>query len=74
MISVENNVDEEGEEVGDNPSHSKHQCEQEPSDEKVFDNEGIPKRKEGCEGENLHQIHGETDLQWNGFILIFKRN
>lgn len=64
VIPVENNdVDEEGEEVGDDPSDSEHQCEQEPTDEKVFDDEDISKRKEGCKDENLCQIHGETDLQ-----------
>lgn len=58
MIPVENNdVGEEGKEVGDDPSDSEHQCEQ---DEKVFDDEEISKRKEGCKDE---KIHGETDLQ-----------
>lgn len=62
VIPVENNdVDQEGEEVGDDPSDSEHQCEQEPSEEKEFDDEGISKRKKGCEGENQCQIHGKTD-------------
>lgn len=57
VIPVENNdVDEE---VGDNPSDSKHQ---ESSEENVCEDEGISKRKEECKGENPCQIHGELDL------------
>ncbi|XP_048036788.1 inactive serine/threonine-protein kinase TEX14-like isoform X2 [Megalobrama amblycephala] len=58
-IEKNNDVDEEGKEVGDDPSDSEHQCEQEPSDEKVFDDEEISKRKEGCKDENLCQIHDQ---------------
>jgi len=55
VIPVENNhLDEE---VGD----SKHQ---ESSDEKVFEDEDISKRKEECKGEN----HGETDLHWDTYF------
>ncbi|KTF77568.1 hypothetical protein cypCar_00009997 [Cyprinus carpio] len=54
-----NDVDEEGEEVGDGPSDSEHQCEQESSDKKVFDDEDIAERMEGCEGENPCQIHNQ---------------
>ncbi|XP_016338585.1 uncharacterized protein LOC107686188 [Sinocyclocheilus anshuiensis] len=56
---IENNdVGEEGEEVGDDdPSDSERQCEQESSDEKVFDDEDIAEKMEGCEGENPCQIH-----------------
>lgn len=63
VIPVENNdVDEE---VGDDPSDSKHQ---ESSDEKVFEDEGISKRKEECKGENPCQIDGETDLHWDCYF------
>lgn len=69
MIPAENNdVDVEGEEVGDDPSDSEHQCELEPSDEKVLDDEDISKRKEGCKDKILCQKHGETDLQYNCFF------
>ncbi|XP_042588770.1 uncharacterized protein LOC109096416 isoform X4 [Cyprinus carpio] len=56
---TENNiVGEEGEEVGDDdPSDSERQCEQESSDEKVFDDEDIAEKMEGCEGENPCQKH-----------------
>ncbi|CAM4729770.1 unnamed protein product [Leuciscus chuanchicus] len=54
VIPVENNdVDEE---VGDNPSDSKHQ---ESSEENVFEDEGISKRMEECKGENPCQIHDQ---------------
>ncbi|XP_016401862.1 uncharacterized protein LOC107734426 [Sinocyclocheilus rhinocerous] len=59
-LPIENtDVDEEGQEVGDGPSDSEHQCEQESADEKVFDDENIAKRMEGCEGENPCQIHDQ---------------
>lgn len=35
----------------------------ESSDEKVFGDEDIAEKMEGCEGENPCQIHGKTDLQ-----------
>ncbi|XP_016133369.1 transcription factor SPN1-like [Sinocyclocheilus grahami] len=56
---IENNdVGEKGEEVGDDdPSDSERQWEQESSDEKVFDDEDIAEKMEGCEGENPCQIH-----------------
>ncbi len=61
VFPAENNV---GEEAGDDdPSDSERQCEQEPSDEKVFGDEDIAEKMEGCEGENPCQIHGKTDLQ-----------
>lgn len=64
VFPAENNdVGEEGEEVGDDPSDSDHQCEQKSSDEKVFDDEHTAERMEGCEGENPCQTHGKTDLQ-----------
>ncbi|XP_077098427.1 uncharacterized protein tex14 isoform X1 [Siphateles boraxobius] len=53
-IDKNNDVDEE---VGDDPSDSKHQ---ESSDEKVFEDEGISKRKEECMGENPCQIHDQN--------------
>ncbi|KTF89613.1 hypothetical protein cypCar_00020367 [Cyprinus carpio] len=56
---TENNiVGAEGEEVGDDdPPDSERQCEQESSDEKVFDDEDIAEKMEGCEGENPCQKH-----------------
>lgn len=65
VFPAENNdVGEEGEEAGYfDPSDSERQCEQESSDEKVFGDEDIAEKMEGCEGENPCQIHGKTDLQ-----------
>lgn len=61
MFPAENkDVDEKEEEVGDDPSASEHQCEQ---DEKVFDDEDSAEKMEACEGENACQIHGKTDLK-----------
>ncbi|XP_050977727.1 uncharacterized protein LOC127172487 isoform X2 [Labeo rohita] len=57
--SENNDVGEEGEEVGDDPSDSDHQCEQKSSDEKVFDDEHTAERMEGCEGENPCQTHDQ---------------
>ncbi|RXN04311.1 inactive serine threonine- kinase TEX14-like isoform X1 [Labeo rohita] len=50
--SENNDVGEEGEEVGDDPSDSDHQCEQKSSDEKVFDDEHTAERMEGCEDQH----------------------
>ncbi|XP_073685337.1 uncharacterized protein tex14 [Garra rufa] len=57
---IENyDVGEEGEEIGDDPSDSEHQCEQEPCDEKVFDDEDTAEKMEGCEAENPCQIQDQ---------------
>lgn len=56
-----------GEAGDDDPSDSECQCEQKSSDEKVFGDEDIAEKMEGCEGENTCQIHGKTDLQQGCF-------